>query len=141
MIERRLILEMGTGNDLYGMDYTKAACRAVQDALHHSSLVLFRSLGYDHHDMRVQVTIGVQEPDQVDLAVVAAELPRGRAEVTAVHGGLNVDDPEQQTTHVIATAAVEAYLPIAPGAWRLSSASTSAMTRTPASMRSGAIDE
>ena len=26
--------EMGTGNDLYGEDYTKAANRAVQDALH-----------------------------------------------------------------------------------------------------------
>lgn len=118
--EKRIILEMGTGNDLYGLDYTKAACRAVQDALHHSSIVLFKSLGYDHRDMRVQVTIGVQEPDKVDLAVVAAELPRGRAEVTAVHGGLNVNDGEQETTHVIATAAVEAYLPIEAADWRLS---------------------
>jgi uncharacterized protein (TIGR02058 family) len=119
MTEKRIILEMGTGNDLYGLDYTKAACRAVQDALHHSSIVLFKSLGYDHHDMRVQVTIGVQEPDKVDIAVVTAELPRGRAEVTAVHGGLNVHDADQQTTHVIATAAVEAYLPIEAAQWRL----------------------
>jgi uncharacterized protein (TIGR02058 family) len=36
---KRIILEMGTGNDLYGEDYTKAACRAVNDALHHSSLI------------------------------------------------------------------------------------------------------
>jgi len=121
MPEKRIILEMGTGNDLYGLDYTKAACRAVQDALHHSSIVLFKSLGYDHRDMRVQVTIGVQEPEKVDLAVVAAELPRGRAEVTAVHGGLNVHDAEQGTTHVIAAAAVEAFLPIDAADWRLSS--------------------
>ena len=40
---QRLILEVGMGNDLYGEDYTKAALRAVQDALHHSSLILFRS--------------------------------------------------------------------------------------------------
>ncbi|TXH39674.1 Lin0512 family protein [Alicycliphilus denitrificans] len=120
MAERRIILEMGSGNDLYGGDYTKAACRAVQDALHHSSIVLFKSLGYDHRDMRVQVTIGVQEPDKVDTARVCAELPRGRAEVTAVHGGLNVHDAEQGTTHVIATAAIEAFLPIEPGQWRLS---------------------
>ena len=118
--EKRLILEMGTGNDLYGGDYTKAACRAVQDALHHSSIVLFKSLGYDHQAMRVQVTIGVQEPDKVDIAVVTAELPRGRAEVTAVFGGLNVHDADQQTTHVIATAAVEAFLPIDAAHWRLS---------------------
>lgn len=121
MAEKRVILEMGTGNDLYGSDYTKAACRAVQDALHHSSIVLFKSLGIDHHEMRVQVTIGVQQPDRVDLARVAAELPRGRAEVSAVFGGLDVDDAEQGTTHVIATAAVEAYLPIDAAAWRLSS--------------------
>jgi uncharacterized protein (TIGR02058 family) len=120
MTEKRIILEMGTGNDLYGGDYTKAACRAVHDALHHSSIILFRSLGYDHRNMRVQVTIGVQEPDKVDLAIVAAELPRGRAEVTAVHGGLNVHDPDQETTHVIATAAIEAFLPIDPSHWKLS---------------------
>lgn len=122
MAEKRIILEMGTGNDLYGGDYTKAACRAVHDALHHSSIVLFRSLGYDHRDMRVQVTIGVQQPDKVDLAVVAAELPRGRAEVTAVFGGLDVHDSEQQTTHVIASAAIEAFLPIDAADWRLSGA-------------------
>jgi uncharacterized protein (TIGR02058 family) len=120
MFEKRIILEMGSGNDLYGMDYTKAACRAVQDALHHSSIVLFKSLGRDHQEMRVQVTIGVQAPEQVDLERVRAELPRGRAEVTAVLGGLNVHDADQGTTHVLATAAVEAYLPIEPGRWRLS---------------------
>ncbi|MDP3884320.1 Lin0512 family protein [Hydrogenophaga sp.] len=120
MTEKRIILEMGSGNDLYGCDYTKAACRAVQDAQHHSSIVLFKSLGYDHRDMRVQVTIGVQEPDKVDIARVCAELPRGRAEVTAVHGGLNVNDAEQDSIHVVATAAVEAFLPIDQGRWRLS---------------------
>lgn len=123
MAEKRIILEMGTGNDLYGMDYTKAACRAVHDALHHSSIVLFKSLGYNHREMRVQVTIGVQEPDKVDLAAVTAELPRGRAEVTAVLGGLNVQDVEQGTTHVIASAAIEAFLDIAPSDWQLCSPS------------------
>jgi uncharacterized protein (TIGR02058 family) len=124
MTEKRIILEMGTGNDLYGMDYTKAASRAVQDALHHSSIVLFKSLGYDHRDMRVQVTIGVQEPDKVDVAAIAAELPRGRAEVHAVFGGLNVHDPEQDTTHVMASAAIEAFLPIDATQWKLSQAVT-----------------
>ncbi|MFD2191729.1 Lin0512 family protein [Pistricoccus aurantiacus] len=118
--EKRVILEMGTGNDLYGLDYTKAASRAIQDALHHSSIVLFKALGYDHTLMRVQVTVGVQEPGKVDTKALAAELPRGRAEVTAVHGGLNVEDPDQDTTHVIATAAVEAFLPDMAKDWQLS---------------------
>ena len=117
---KRLILEMGTGNDLYGGDYTKAACRAVQDALHHSSLTLFRSLGYDHRDMLVKVTIGVQAPDLVDIDRVRAEVPRGTPEVKIVKGGLEAQDAENDNVSVIATAAIEAFLEINPDDWQLS---------------------
>ena len=116
---RRLILEMGMGNDLYGGDYTKAACRAVQDALHHSSITLFRSLGYDHRDMLVKVTIGVQVPDLVDVERVCAQLPRGAPEVQVVKGGLDAHDAENENVSVIATAAVEAFLDIDPEDWQL----------------------
>jgi uncharacterized protein (TIGR02058 family) len=114
---KRIILEMGTGNDLYGEDYTKAACRAVDDALHHSSLILFRSLGFDHADMDVRVTIAVQDPEKVDQAIVAAALPRGNVTVQVVKGGLDVTDNVHNTKSVIATAAVEAYLDIDPKDW------------------------
>lgn len=116
----RLILELGAGNDLYGEDYTKAACRAVHDALHHSSLTLFRTLDLAHGDMQVNVTIGVQYPDRVDAALVAAELPRGKAVVTVVQGGQNITDPESGTVSVIASAAVEACLDLDPNNWQLS---------------------
>lgn len=116
----RLILELGAGNDLYGEDYTKAACRAVHDALHHSSLTLFRTLDLAHGDMRVNVTIGVRHPDRVDAALVAAELPRGQAVVTVVQGGQNITDPESGTVSVIASAAVEACLDLDPNNWQLS---------------------
>ncbi len=119
MIEKRIILEMGTGNDLYGQDYTKAARRAVQDALHHSSITLFSRLGVDHKEMRVVVTIGVQQPEAVDCDLVAQDLSRGRAEVQAVLGGLDVEDSDAGTRHVIATAAIEAYLPDISGKYRL----------------------
>ena len=114
---KRIILEMGNGNDLYGEDYTKAACRAVDDALHHSSLILFRSLGFDHADMDVRVTIAVQNPEKVDQAIVAAKLPRGNVTVQVVKGGLDVTDNVHNTKSVIATAAVEAYLDIDPKDW------------------------
>ena len=114
---KRIILEMGTGNDLYGEDYTKAACRAVNDALHHSSLIIFRSLGFDHADMDVRVTIAVQKPEKVDAAVVAAKLPRGSPSVQIVKGGLDVVDDVHSTRSVIATAAVEAYLDIDEKQW------------------------
>ena len=111
MSEHRIILEMGMGNDLYGQDYTKAARRAVQDALHHSSITLFSNLGIDHDEMWMRVTIGVQNPGQVDCDAVAADLPRGRAEVRAVMGGQDVVDDATGTRHVVATAAIEAFLP------------------------------
>lgn len=120
MSEKRIILEMGMGNDLYGQDYTKAARRAVQDALHHSSITLFAKLGVDHTEMRVQVTIGVQNPEAVDCDLVAADLPRGRAEVRAVKGGLDVHDAEAGSCHIVATAAVEAWLPDMAGKYRQS---------------------
>ena len=107
---KRIILEMGTGNDLYGEDYTKAGIRAVQDALHHSSLTLFRSLGIDPDTMQVEVTIGVQQPDQVDKSKIAEQIPYGTVVVNAVQGGLNVVDDENSITSVIATAAVAARL-------------------------------
>jgi len=111
MTDRRFIIEMGMGNDQYGMDYTKAAGRAIEDAIRHSALPLFDATGLPHAAMRVQVTVGVAEPDKVDCAALAGHLPRGQAEVRAVEGGLNVENPDTGKVLVIATAAVEAFLP------------------------------
>ena len=103
---KRVILEMGTGNDLHGADYTKAALRAVQDALHHSSLSLVSSLGLDSKAMQVAVTIGVQEPDKVDAETVKASLPRGQVTVKVVKGGLDVPHEGSHDRMVIASAAI-----------------------------------
>lgn len=116
MTEQRIIIEMGMGNDLHGMDYTKAAARAIEDALRHSSLPLFGALDVTPDQMRVQVTVAVQEPEKVDVDALVANLPRGRAEVRAVKGGLNVSTG--QDTIVIAQASVEAFLPLQTG-WQL----------------------
>lgn len=110
--DQRFIVEMGMGNDLYGLDYTKAAKRAIEDALRHSSIPLFEATGLSHDIMRVQVTVGVQEPDAVDCAALTSGLPRGRATVQAVKGGLNVTNPNTGNIIVIASAAVEAFLPL-----------------------------
>ena len=117
---KRIILEIGTGNDLYGEDYTKAANRAVQDAIHHSSIIMFRSLGLDPAKMIVNVTIGVEKPELVDCDAVAKALPRGQASVTATRGGMNVVDAENGTTSVIGVASVEALYPIDPADWKVS---------------------
>jgi uncharacterized protein (TIGR02058 family) len=112
MVLKRAILEMGTGNDLHGGDYTKAALRAVQDALHHSSLAFIRSLGIDKSKILVEVTIGVQQPDKVDLEKVKASLPVGQITVNAVLGGLDLPDPDNNDPAVIAGAAIQVRLEV-----------------------------
>jgi len=110
MATKRAILEMGTGNDLHGSDYTKAAVRAVQDAIHHSSLTLIRTLGLEPRSMQVEVTIGVQRPERVDAAAVKSARPHGEVTVKVVKGGLDVLDEEAGDVAVIASAAVAVRL-------------------------------
>lgn len=105
MPSKRIILELGSGNDLHGGDYTKAALRAVQDAMHHSSLTLIRSLNLDSRSMLVEVTIAVQNPDKVDVEAVRRSLPHGQVTVRVVKGGLDVANGGGDST-VIASAAI-----------------------------------
>ena len=113
MPKTRVILELGSGNDLHGSDYTKAALRAVQDALHHSSVSFIRSLKIDKTKVDVEVTIGVQRPEQVDLEKIKTSLPLGNVTVKAVKGGLDVPDPENNDPAVIASAAIAVRIEIA----------------------------
>jgi uncharacterized protein (TIGR02058 family) len=110
MPKTRVILELGSGNDLHGFDYTKAALRAVQDALHHSSLSFVRTLRVDKTKLDVDVTIGVQRPDKVDLDKIKASLPLGNVTVRAVKGGLDVVDSEANDRATIASAAIAVRL-------------------------------
>src|SRR5712671_5085614 len=102
----RCITEMGMGVDVHGNDSTKAAKRAVSDAIRHSSLGFFRMLGKTSRDMFVDVTIGVPDPASVDTAAVAKELPYGTVTVSAIKGGLQIPDASGGDAIFIANAAV-----------------------------------
>lgn len=111
MTLKRVITELGAGNDLHGGDYTKAAVRAAEDAIHHSSLSLIRTLGVDPATMQVEVTIGVQRPERVAAERVKAALPHGAVTVKIVKGGLDVpDDSGGDGGAVIASAAITVRL-------------------------------
>ena len=106
MARVRCITEMGMGVDVHGKDSTKAAKRAVSDAIRHSSLGFFRMLGKTAKDMFVDVTIAVPDPTSVDTAAVARELPYGTVTVIAVKGGLEVAAETGGDAIIIANAAV-----------------------------------
>ena len=110
MAIKRFVTEMGMGVDVHGSDYTKAAKRAVTDAIRHSSLNFFRALDSSPSDMEITVKIGVSKPEKVNLASVAEELPYGSVTVETSQGGLNVPSDEDSDEIVIANAAVIVYL-------------------------------
>ena len=82
------VLEFGMGVDVHGGDGTKAACRAVSDAIRHSSLPLFQEVRERGGRMLVDVTVGIPDPTSVDVDRVRRELPHGEVTVRAVSGGL-----------------------------------------------------
>lgn len=106
MTARPWVLEFGMGVDVHGQDATKAACRAVSDAIRHSSLPLLQRVRERGGTMRVEVTVAVPEPASVDVERVRRELPHGDVSVRAVTGGLRV--PNSDTLIACVAIAVSA---------------------------------
>jgi uncharacterized protein (TIGR02058 family) len=102
---KRMVLEIGMGTDIRGTDYTKAAVRALRDALWHNALTITNALGVDVDSMRVEVRIGVPNPELVDHAAVLAVLPHGSGTVTVVEGGLEIPNEAGTGSTVMAHAA------------------------------------
>ena len=105
-MKTRYITEMGMGTDVHGRDYTRAAERAVFDAIHHSSLHFFTPLGKTASDMFIDLMIGVPEPEQVDKERVAAALPYGTVSVTVEKGGLEIPADDGRDAIIIANAGI-----------------------------------
>jgi uncharacterized protein (TIGR02058 family) len=90
MGSKRFIVEIGTGADLHGEDVTKAACRAVKDAISRSCLCgLVEILGVkDLQAMQVDIQVACPKPDEVNIEKVKAIVPIGQKTAQAVEGGM-----------------------------------------------------
>ena len=113
MTMKRVVLELGMGTDIRGADYTKAAVRALRDALWHNSLNVAAALGMPTDAMVVEVLIGVPKPDRVNQAEVLAVLPHGSGTIKVVQGGLEIVNDAGTGSTVIANAAAIVRLDIA----------------------------
>lgn len=112
MAMKRMAVEIGMGTDIRGADYTKAAVRALRDALWHNSLSVAKALGMPTDSMVVEILIGVPRPERVDKAAVLAVLPHGTGTVKVVEGGLEIANDEGTDSTVIANAAAIVHLDI-----------------------------
>ncbi len=86
-------IEFGLGIDLHGQDPTRAAVKAVKNAVEHVSLPGLRQVaGVTDLNSQVSVEIALGVPpelaDRVDLEPVVKALPFGRVSARVVSGGL-----------------------------------------------------
>lgn len=114
---QRFIVEIGTGADLHGGDVTKAAQRAIKDAVSHSCLCgLFDITGIQSpNDMVIKVKVACPYPEKLKPEEVLKAVPFGSTQLEAVSGGLTVrglDLPElgEGDTIVVAVAALTVYV-------------------------------
>ena len=110
MTRKRMVIEMGMGTDIRGKDYTKAACRALKDALWHNSLGIADIMGVDVDSMWVEVHIGIPQPEKVNVEEVLSILPHGTGQVSCVKGGLEIENTNRNDFTIIANAAAIVYL-------------------------------
>src|ERR1700744_5050483 len=88
MALKRMVLEIGMGTDIRGADPTKAAVRALRDALWHNSLGVANALGLDTDSLKLEAPIGALPPEKFATQQVPAILPRAPGPCPCVEGCL-----------------------------------------------------
>ena len=93
MVRKQVIIEIGSGTDLYGENVTKAAQRAVKNAISRLSLpglVNFYGVTADNvnEKMIVEVTIATPYPDKVNGEEVLSMIPFGQKSIKVQEGGM-----------------------------------------------------
>jgi uncharacterized protein (TIGR02058 family) len=121
MTRQRYIVEIGTGADLHGGDVTKAAQKAIKDAVSHSCLCgLFDILKIDNpNQMHIELKIACPYPEKVNREEVQRAVPFGTVNLEVVPGGLSVRGlhlPElgEGDTIVVAVASLTVYIDLKP---------------------------
>jgi len=87
---KRFVIEFGMGLDQHGQDPTRAACKAIKDAIANSCLagVIDIARLSDVNDMKVEMHIACPHPDRVDREKVLSALPFGEKQLFISEGGM-----------------------------------------------------
>lgn len=112
---KRMVMELGMGTDIQGQDHTRAAIRALENALRQNSLSVADAFGVPREAMQVHIIVGAAQPEQVDKAAVAAVLPYGTPTVIVEHGGMDTPKDDGTPGTVMVNVAVIVYLDLPEG--------------------------
>ena len=110
MVWKKMVIEFGMGTDIRGADPTKAAVRALRDALWHNSLSIADKMGQKADEMCIEVKIGVPDATNVEHQKVLSVLPHGRGTIEVIEGGLKIPNDSGTDNTLIAHAAAIVYL-------------------------------
>ncbi|WP_164670514.1 Lin0512 family protein [Virgibacillus doumboii] len=112
-----LFIQTGTGNDVHGQDVTKAAVRAVEDAIYRNSMPGIAGSLPDGkiENMKVNVRVAVPlDRDKLDVEQVKRVIPYGDVMVDVTDGGMATssgiileDKEDENDLMYIVNAAVE----------------------------------
>lgn len=124
MALKRFAIELGYAADLHGEDMTKAAVRAVRDAVSRICLCgIVEICGRDQFQgVHVHADVAVPNPDGVDRDAVLACIPIGEKTLTVTPGGMSVPGIEVPcfapgvSNIVVACAALTVSIETDPGA-------------------------
>lgn len=109
MAKTRMVVQFGMGSSIRSRNYTEAAARAIRDALWHNSLNLATAFNFPREAMLIDVEIGIQQPQAVDVEALLKVFPYGKPTIQVVQGGLDVSKPDGSGLTVIANAAIIVY--------------------------------
>ncbi|MGI5920860.1 MAG: Lin0512 family protein [Syntrophomonadaceae bacterium] len=92
MALKRYIVEFGTGADLHGGDVTKAAQKAIKDAVSHSCLSGLVDIHgiTDPNQMHIELKVACPYPERINREEVTKAVPFGSVDLEVVAGGLSV---------------------------------------------------
>jgi uncharacterized protein (TIGR02058 family) len=91
LMEKIMFIETGMGIDVHGQNITKAAIRAVQNAIHFNSMPGIRSVLPENNrdNMRVNVRLAVPcDKEKLDVEAVKEVLPFGIKTIEVMDGGM-----------------------------------------------------
>ncbi len=119
MALKKFVIEVGMGVDQHGQDDTRAAEKALQDAIHRNCLCGLREVAgiKNRGDMLVEVLIACPHPESVDKERVLRVLPFGQKKIEVRKGGLlgkGLFVPElgdKTDEMIVANAMVTVYVP------------------------------
>ena len=113
---KSFVMQTGMGVDVHGSDPTKAAKRAVDEAIRHNSLTGIGRMilakddngkkKLDWSRMKIILTIACPLHEQLDREAVSATLPHGEVHIRVEDGGMLVDTGGGNDQMLIALAAV-----------------------------------